>query len=86
MVDIGDRSTIAPSFSLLDEMYTEIHNEELMAETFAPWDAADYIKTEEDVRRLLRAATEEDPGDGTVIRAVLKYIARTRNKSWRSDA
>ena len=67
-------------------MYTEIHNEELMAETFAPWDAADYIKTEEDVRRLLRAATEEDPGDGTVIRAVLKYIARTRNKSWRSDA
>ena len=51
-----------------------------MAETFAPWDAADYIKTEEDVRRLLKAATDEDPGDGTVIRAVLKYIARTRNK------
>ena len=52
-----------------------------MAETFAPWDAADYIKTEEDVRRLLKAATDEDPGDGTVIRAVLKYIARTRNMS-----
>ena len=52
-----------------------------MAETFAPWDAADYIKTEEDVRRLLRAATDEDPGDGTVIRAVLKYIARSQNMS-----
>ena len=52
-----------------------------MAETFAPWDAADYIKTEEDVRRLLKAATDEDPGDGTVIRAVLKYIARTRSMS-----
>ena len=57
-----------------------------MAETFAPWDAADYIKTEEDVRRLLRAATDEDPGDGTVIRAVLEYIARARSISWRSDA
>ncbi len=53
-----------------------------MAETFAPWDAADYIKTEEDVRRLLRAATDEDPGNGTVIRAVLKYLARTWSKSW----
>ena len=51
-----------------------------MAETFAPWDAADYIKTDEDARRLLKAATDEDPGDGTVIRAVLKYIARARNK------
>ena len=51
-----------------------------MAETFAPWNAADYIETEEDLRRLLRAATAEDPGDGTVIRAVLKYIARTRKE------
>ena len=41
----------------------------------------DYIKTDEDLRRLLRAATDEDPGDGTVIRAVLKYVARTRNMS-----
>ena len=52
-----------------------------MAETFAPWDAADYIKTEEDARRLLKAATDEDPRDGTVIRAVLKYIARARSMS-----
>ncbi len=52
-----------------------------MAETFAPWDAADYVKTEEDLRRLLRAATDEDPGDGTVIRAALKYIARAQNMS-----
>ena len=51
-----------------------------MAETFAPWNAAGYIETEEDLRRLLRAATAEDPGDGTVIRAVLKYIARTRKE------
>ena len=52
-----------------------------MAETFAPWDAADYIKTEEDVRRLLRAASDEDPGDGSAIRAALNTIARTRNMS-----
>ena len=57
-----------------------------MAETFAPWNAADYIETDEDLRRLLQAATDEDPGDGTVIRAVLKYIARVRGMSSRSDA
>ena len=52
-----------------------------MPETYARWDAGDYIKTEEDVRGLLRAATDEDTGDGSVIRAVLKYIARTQNVS-----
>ena len=52
-----------------------------MPENYARWDASDYIKTGEDVRGLLRAATDEDPGDGSVIRAVLRYIARTQNVS-----
>ena len=52
-----------------------------MPEKLTEFDAAEYIETEEDVRRLLRAATDEDPGDGTVIRAVLKYIAQTQNMS-----
>ena len=52
-----------------------------MPEEYARWDAADYIKTEQDVRGLLRAATDEDSGDGSVIRAVLRYIARTQNVS-----
>ncbi len=52
-----------------------------MSEEYRKFDAADYIRTEEDVRGLLRAAADEDPGDGTVIRAALKHVARTQNMS-----
>ena len=52
-----------------------------MSEEYRKFDAADYVKTEEDARGLLRAATDEDVGDGVVIRAALKYVARTQNMS-----
>ena len=52
-----------------------------MAEPYTVWNSADYIKTEEDARRLLEAAADEDPGDGSVIRAVLNAIARAQNMS-----
>ena len=52
-----------------------------MSEEYRKFDAADYIMTGEDVRELLRAATDEDPGDGAVIRAALKHVARTQNMS-----
>ena len=52
-----------------------------MSEEYRKFDPADYIKTEEDARGLLRAATDEDPGDGTVIRAALRHVARTGNIS-----
>ena len=52
-----------------------------MSEEYRKFDAADYIKTEEDVRGLLRAAVDEDPGDGAVIRAALKHVAQTQNMS-----
>ena len=52
-----------------------------MSEEYRKFDAADYIKTEEDARGLLRAATDEDPGDGAVIRAALKHVARMHNIS-----
>ena len=52
-----------------------------MSEEYRKFDAADYVKTEDDVRGLLRAAAEEDSGDGAVIRAALRQIARTRNIS-----
>ena len=52
-----------------------------MSEEYRKFDAADYIETEEDARGLLRAATEEDTGDGAVIRAALKHLARTQNMS-----
>ena len=52
-----------------------------MSKEYRKFDAADYVKTEEDVRGLLMAAADEDLGDGAVIRAVLKHIARTQNMS-----
>lgn len=52
-----------------------------MSEEYREFDAADYVKTEEDVRGLLKAAVDEDAGDGAVIRAALKHVARTQNMS-----
>ena len=52
-----------------------------MSEEYRKFDAADYIKDEEDVRGLLSAAVDEDSGDGAVIRAALKHVARTQNMS-----
>ncbi len=52
-----------------------------MTEAYRKFDAADYVRTEEDVRGLLRAAVDEDTGDGVVIRAALRHVAQTRNMS-----
>ena len=47
-----------------------------MSEEYQEFDAADYVKTDVDVRELLIAAANEDPGDRTVIQAVLKHVAK----------
>ena len=52
-----------------------------MAETFSHWDAANYIDTPQDAGLFLEAAIDEDPGDGSLIRAALSTIARTHNMS-----
>ncbi len=52
-----------------------------MSEEYRKFNAEDYIGIEEDIQGLLRAAAEEDPGDGAVIRAALKHVARIRNMS-----
>jgi putative addiction module killer protein/probable addiction module antidote protein len=50
-----------------------------MAQTFARYDAADYLKTPEDMQALLEAAVED--GDPAVIIAALGAIARAQNMS-----
>ncbi len=52
-----------------------------MAEKFSRWDAADYLETEADMTLYFEACVEEDPGDGTLIRAALGDIARARGMS-----
>ena len=52
-----------------------------MAETFTKWDPLNYLKSDEDFRLYLEACAEEDPGDGSLIRAALNDIARAGNFS-----
>ena len=52
-----------------------------MAEKFTRWDAVDYLKTEEDMALYLDACLDEDPGDGSLIRAAINDVARARGMS-----
>ena len=49
-----------------------------MSEEYREFNAADYVKTKQDVRGLLKAAADEDLGDGEVIRTTLKHVVQTR--------
>ena len=52
-----------------------------MSETFTRWDAAEHLRTPEDTQLYLEACAEEDPGDGSLLRAALNDIARSGNMS-----
>ena len=52
-----------------------------MAETYTKWDVTEHLRTREDACFYLEAAAEEDPGDGSLIRAALSDIARAHSLS-----
>jgi probable addiction module antidote protein len=52
-----------------------------MSETFTRWEVMEHLRTREDARLYLEACAEEDPGDGSLIRAALNDIARAGNMS-----
>jgi probable addiction module antidote protein len=52
-----------------------------MAEKFSRWDVVDDLNTDEDMALYLDACVEEDPGDGSLIRAALGDIARAKGMS-----
>jgi probable addiction module antidote protein len=52
-----------------------------MAEKFTRWDSVDHLTTENDQTMYLNACLEEDPGDGSLVRAALGDIARARGMS-----
>jgi len=52
-----------------------------MSEAFTKWDAAEHLRTRKDACLYLEACAEEDPGDGSLIRAALNDIARAGNMS-----
>lgn len=49
-----------------------------MTEKFSRWDAADDLKSEQDMAAYFAICLEDDPGDGSLIRAALGDIARAR--------
>ncbi len=49
-----------------------------MSEQFTRWDPVDHLLSEEDMAMYLDACLEEDPGDGSVVRAALNDIARAQ--------
>ncbi len=52
-----------------------------MTEAFTKWDVTEHLLNREDARLYLEACAEEDPGDGSLIRAALNDIARAGNMS-----
>ncbi|RJP95147.1 MAG: putative addiction module antidote protein [Desulfobacteraceae bacterium] len=52
-----------------------------MAEKFSRYDAADYLKTDEDIALYFESCLDEDPGDGSLIRLTLGDIARAKGMS-----
>ena len=49
-----------------------------MTEQLTRFDTVDYLKTPEEMAAYLDACFEEDPGDGSLIRAALSDIARAQ--------
>lgn len=49
-----------------------------MAEQFTRFDAAEFLKSPEEMAAYLDACLEEDTGDGVLIRAALNDIARAQ--------
>ena len=49
-----------------------------MTEQFSRFDAAEYLKTPEDMVAYLDACFEEDAGDGALIRSAFNDIARAK--------
>jgi probable addiction module antidote protein len=49
-----------------------------MSEQFTRWDPVDQLESEEDMAMYLNACLEEDPGDGSIVRAALNDIARAQ--------
>ena len=50
-----------------------------MTEMFGRWGAAEELRTPEDARLYLAACADQDPGDGSLIRAALNDVVRAGN-------
>lgn len=49
--------------------------------TLKKWDVVEHLKTDEDMVLYFNACLDDDPGDGSLIRAALGDIARAKGMS-----
>ena len=49
-----------------------------MAIKLTKWDVVEHLQSEEEMALYLEACFEEDPGDGSLVRAALGDIARAK--------
>lgn len=42
------------------------------------WNVADHLRSEEEIALYLESCAEEDPGDGSLVRAALVDVERAR--------
>ncbi len=52
-----------------------------MTEKFTRWDSVDHLQSDGGMALYLDACLDEDPGDGSVVRAALNDIARAQGMS-----
>jgi probable addiction module antidote protein len=79
-VRLEGNSPLSSSAEAEDPRLSSVRREEVtMSETFARYDAADYLGTEEDIAAYVEASAEE--GDPTALLAALGAVARARNMS-----
>ena len=52
-----------------------------LPEGYTVWDVVNHLETREDIILYLEAASEEDAGDGSIIRMAIKDVARAQNMS-----
>ena len=62
-----------PELLMLASRGRQVHDQ-AMTESFTLWDVTEQLRTREDMLLYLEACADEDPGDGSLIRAALGDI------------
>lgn len=63
---------------MVDTMWLVTESQDMEIGELRPWDVVDHLRTDADMVDYLDACLDEDPGDGSLIRATLGDIARAK--------
>ena len=77
----GDKRTQSKDMEAAIEMAKQLEETAMTELKLKKWDVVEQLKTDEDMALYLDACMEEDPGDGSLIRAALGDVARAKGMS-----